>query len=118
MNYKKELNRLKKHRKRYRPVMAMLMKMHDQSDSSGFPAELIDRKEVLLILELLDIGYLDENTLIVKRRFGNVTGLSYTGEYPFTEKGDFFYRQSEGALKRSITKIFHSLINHADIRSQ
>jgi hypothetical protein len=118
MNYKKELNRLRKRRKQYRPVMAMLMKMHAQSDSSGFPVELIDRKELLVMLELLDIGYLDANALIVKKRFGDIAGLSYTGEYPFTESGDFFYQQSGSAVIRMITTIFRSIFSNADIRSQ
>lgn len=118
MNYKKELNKLRKHRMQYRPAMAMLMNMHDQSNSSDFPVELIDKKEVLIILELLDIGYLDENALIVKRRFGDITGLSYTGEYPFTESGDFFFQQSRGAVKRMIRNIFKTLFHNADIRPQ
>lgn len=108
MNYKKELNKLRKHRKQYRPVMAILLNLHDQSNSSDFPVELIDKKEILIILELLDIGYLDENALIVKRRFGDVTGLSYAGEYPFTESGDFFFQQSGGAIKRWISNIFRT----------
>jgi len=117
MKYRKEINRLRRRRKQYRPVMAMLMNMH-QSDSSGFPAELVDRKEILILLELLDIGYLDENAFIVKRLFGDVTGLSYTGEYPFTESGDFFFRRSRSAVKRKITTLFRTLFSNADIRPQ
>ena len=48
MNYKKELNKLRKHRKQYRPIMAMLMKMHTQSDFSDFPVELINQMFVLV----------------------------------------------------------------------
>jgi len=118
MNYKKELNKLRKHRKQYRPIMAMLMKMHTQSDFSDFPVELIDNKEILIILELLDIGYLDENSLIVKRRFDYITGLSYTGEYPFTDSGDFFYQQGRSSIKRRISNIFRILFDNASIRSQ
>jgi len=118
MNYKKELNKLRKHRKRYRPVMAMLMNLHNNSNVSDFPMELIDKKEILIILELLDIGYLDENALVIRRRFDDIVGLTYTGEYPFTDGGNFFLRQSRGIFKRKISNIFRKLFNNANIRSQ
>lgn len=117
MNYKKELNKLRKHRKQYHPIMTMLMNLYNHSKPSDFPVELIDKKEILIILELLDIGYLDENAMIIKRRFDDITSLKYTGEYPFTDGGDFFFQQNRGNIKRMIN-IFRKLLNHAHIRSQ
>src|SRR4030043_431251 len=79
MNYKKELNKLRKHRKRYRPVMAMLMNLHNNSNVSDFPMELIDKKEILIILELLDIGYLNEKIIFPPVDLAERSGILAVG---------------------------------------
>jgi hypothetical protein len=104
-DYKKEIKKMKKHRKLYRPAMSMLLDLYNRMKPSDLPVELIDHKSVLTILELIDIGYLDENALIVKKRFGSVTGLRYDGAYPFTDSGDDFYLKNTGIINSIIDKI-------------
>ena len=95
MDYKEELNKLKKHRKQYHPVMAGIMDMHDHLNQAEFPIIITALKEMLIICELLDIGYLDPNALIVKKKFDDITGVLYNGEYPLTEKGELFFIQNK-----------------------
>lgn len=100
MDYKKELKKIGRGRKRYRPVMSMLARMHEGWKPSDPPVELIDREDVLVILELIDVGYLDTDALIVRTRFENVVSLKYAGGYPFTEGGETFMRESRNLFRR------------------
>ena len=98
--------------------MSMILNLYNHSKPADFPVELIDTKEILIMLELLDIGYLNENAMIIKRRFDDITSLKYTGKYPFTDGGDFFFQQNRGNIKRKINAVFRKLLNHAHICSQ
>ncbi|MBN2160773.1 MAG: hypothetical protein JW807_15400 [Spirochaetes bacterium] len=100
MDYKKELKKIGKGRKRYRPVLTMLARMHERWLPSDEPVELINREDVLVILELIDIGYLDTDALIVRTRFEDVVSLKYTGGYPFTDGGDEFIRRNRNFFEK------------------
>ncbi len=91
-DYRKEMKKLRKHRRLYRPAMSRVLDLYNRVTPSDLPIELIDDRDILTILELIDVGYLDEEALVAKHRFGSVTGLRYNGAYPFTEEGTAFYR--------------------------
>jgi hypothetical protein len=92
MNYRSELKKYKKHRKKFHPVMSMLLNFHDTAGNADVPIMVADQNEMLIILELIDIGYLDPEALIVKKRFGDIAAVAYNGKFPFTEEGTVFYR--------------------------
>jgi hypothetical protein len=92
MNYRSELRKYKKQRKKYRPVMSMLLDLHDTAGPADVPIAIADQKDMLIILELIDIGYLDPEALIVKKKFGDIAGVAYNGKFPFTEKGTVLFR--------------------------
>ncbi len=102
MEYKKELKKLQKHRRRYYPAACRLMDLYHNAASSELPVELIDDSDALIILELIDVGYLDEDALVVKRRFDSITGLLYTGGYPLTDSGEVFYQRERRTLRGRI----------------
>jgi hypothetical protein len=97
VDYKKELKKMKKRRKRYLPVMASLMNMHLHMNKADFPFKITDPDEIRTIIELMDIGYCDADVLTVERRFEDITGLTYNGKFPLTDKGEFFFRHKGGA---------------------
>lgn len=97
MDYKKEIKKMKKRRKQYLPVMASLMNMHRRMNKADFPVKITDPDEIRTIIELMEIGYCDAGALIVERRFEDITGLTYNGRYPLTDKGEFFLRREGGA---------------------
>ncbi len=61
MNYRREMKKMRKHRKRYHPVMAGLMELYT-SRTIAFPVKITDIGKMAIILELLDIGYLDDRS--------------------------------------------------------
>lgn len=93
VNYKQELSKLKNHREKYFPVMTGLVRMYDTLKDSDFPVEIINAEEMMFILELIDIGYLDAEAFVIKKDFGDITGLFYNGEYPLTESGEYTYKE-------------------------
>lgn len=110
VDYKKEIQKLKKHRKRYRPAMSMLLDLYNNAKPSELPVELIDSEKVLILLELIDVGYLDEDALIIRRRFNSIASLRYDGAYPFTDSGDMFFRNN----RTIITKIIDTIRGRRD----
>ncbi len=98
MDYTRELNKMKKHHRLYHPAMARMMELYREMKHTDPSAEISDFDEMIIILELIDIGYLDEDAFIVTRRFNDITGLMYNGRYPFTEAGENIFR-TEGHVK-------------------
>jgi len=102
VDYKKEIRKLKKHRRLYRPAMARMLDLYNSVKPAELPVELIDDGDILTILELIDVGYLDESALVATRRFGTVTGLSFQGGHPFTGSGKAFYFKDRTIVHRVI----------------
>ncbi len=98
MDYKKELKKLRKRRRAYYPAVTRLMDLYRASGSSALPVELIHDRDALTVLELIDVGYLDGDVLVVKRRFDDIVGLLYIGGYPLTESGEEFLRREGRTL--------------------
>ncbi|HOD14915.1 MAG TPA: hypothetical protein PK307_11830 [Spirochaetota bacterium] len=92
VDYRTEMRKLKKNRKRYRPALARLMAMRENHPKDAFPVRIDDVGEMLLVLELVDVGYVDPESLIVRKRFGDISSVHYTGAFPLTENGFRFYQ--------------------------
>jgi hypothetical protein len=94
MNYKHALKKLESHRKKYSPIIAKIVDMYANLPDADYPVRFTGYDDMIVILELLDIGYLDPNSFIVKKKFEDIAALIYNGKYPLTEQGDIFYRDS------------------------
>lgn len=88
MNLKKELRRMKHHRDAYFPVMEKLLALHTASKNSAARYEFTDFSEMIVILELLDLGYLDDESFIVVKNFNDVARIIYKGGFPLTPAGE------------------------------
>lgn len=104
-DYRKEIKKLKKHRERYRPAMAMILRLYRTAKPSEFPIELIDHEKVLTILELIDVGYLAEDAFIIRRRFNSIASLRYGGAHPFTEGGEMFFYGNQNFIAKIVDAI-------------
>ena len=58
--------------------------------TTDVPITIADQNDMLIILELIDIGYLDPEALIVKKKFGDIAAVAYNGKFPFTKDGTVF----------------------------
>jgi hypothetical protein len=103
IDYRLQMRKLKKNRKRYRPALARLMRMRQNRSGATFPLRIEDTGEMLLLLELVDVGYVDPESLIVRKRFGDIASVHYTGGFPLTEAGMRLFRG--GGLARRIAAI-------------
>ncbi|MCP4138468.1 MAG: hypothetical protein GY754_46350 [bacterium] len=106
MNLKKELRKMKKHRKKYFPVVIRLLELHSGLPPEDLPLEIDNFNEMVIILELLDIGYLDEEVVIAQKQFGNITGLFYAGGNPLTEQGRAYFNEAKKEQKKKNIIIF------------
>ncbi len=87
INLKKEMSKLKEHRKQYFPVMHYLQGLYNKRDSLQFPVAITDTEKMLITLELIDIEYLNKKAFDIRKDRKSITGLFYSGREPFTEKG-------------------------------
>jgi hypothetical protein len=85
--YKNEIRKLKKNRKRYRPALKKLLKLYDQRLGHDSPYEISHPGDIALYGELLDVGYIDSDALIITTRFGDILTMVYTFRYPLSEAG-------------------------------
>lgn len=79
------MRKLEAGRERYFPVMAALMDMKMPGD--GSPARIEEPSMMRIVLELIDIGYLDQDAFVIKKKFSEIRGLYFRGGNPFTGKG-------------------------------
>ena len=111
IDYAKELKRLGERRKAYLPVLASLIEMHGATGAGELPMELIDRGDVLTILELMDIEYLDPRAFTARRRFGDIVSLLYNGGHPLSGRGmDFIRRHRLSLAFTNITRLLRRLL--------
>ena len=92
MDYRYNMKRLKKRRREYFPVFEMLLAVHTRKMEYEFPLRIESPADIALILELVDIGYLDADSFITRKNRRDITALFYNGEYPLTEDGAAVYR--------------------------
>jgi len=91
MDYKKEMKRLEKGREKYFPVMDALMDMKLPGDG---PSQITDPEMMRVVLELLDIGYLDPDAFVVNKKFSEIRGLFFRGGNPITAEGWKEYKRN------------------------
>ena len=92
MDYRYNMKRMMKRRMEYFPVFEMLIAIHRRKIEHEFPLRIESPEDIALILELVDIGYLDTDSFIVRKNRGDIVALFYNGEYPLTEDGAAVYR--------------------------
>ena len=93
MNYKSEIKKMKENREKYFPLMEILLYVERNTKQEDLPIEMTDVNQIALVIELIDIGYINKNSFIIKRDRRDITGLFYTGGYPLTDAGINVYRQ-------------------------
>jgi len=87
MNYKKEMKKLMKRREAYYPAFEYLLDVYNRRGEFNFPLRIDDAARIALVLELIDIGYLDKDAFIVKKTRNNIDAVYLNGGYPLTEQG-------------------------------
>lgn len=87
MDYKKEMKKLMKRREEYYPAFEYLLDIYNRRGEFDFPVRIDDAARIALVIELIDIGYLDKNAFIMKKTRNNIDALYYNGCYPLTEQG-------------------------------
>jgi len=79
MDYKKEMKKLMKRREAYYPAFEYLLDIYNRRGEFRFPVSIDSAEQVALVLELIDIGYLDKDAFIIKKTRNNVDALYYNG---------------------------------------
>lgn len=102
MKYKKEIQKLKTHRKKYFPVVKKFLDIHDKKNSTEFPVEILDPDEIRIITELYDNYYLDRQCFKIRKTFSDITSISYYGGYPLSEKGYAKLIGNQKKIKKNI----------------
>ncbi len=85
--YRQELNKMASHRREYVPVMLNMLRLYGDMKGTGEIRNLIDEPWIAILLELIDLGYADEDVFTLEKSFGSVTALYYNGRYPLTDIG-------------------------------
>ena len=93
MDYKSEIKKMKENREKYFPLIEILLYVERKTNKEDLPIEMTDVNHIALVMELIDIGYVDRNSFIIKRNRRDITGLFYKGGFPLTEHGIKIYRQ-------------------------
>jgi len=109
MNYNAEMNKMKKHRKEYFPVVSRLVDLYNDTPMEEFPVEVGDAHSIGIILELIDIGYIDPDAVIIVKRFNEIYSLSYNGNFPLTEKGSAYLEENRGVIGKVVRSFKKSL---------
>ena len=110
MNYKNEIKKMSKHREKYFPVMNRLLKIHKNFADNSPPVHITNGDEMRIILELIDIGYINIDAFIIKREFEDITDLIYNGERPLTDEGYAVLRQSQLIIRKKFLIVFIIII--------
>ena len=93
MNYKAEMKKMKENREKYFPLMEVLLYVERNAKKEDLPIQMTDVSQIALIMELIDIGYIDKKSFIIERSRRDIEGLYYNGGYPLTDAGINVYRQ-------------------------
>ncbi len=86
--YRDEIKKLRARHKDYRAIMRKLLDCHNNPHSTGRLIEFTDSDEMILLAELIDVGYLNDDAVIVHMRHGNIGRIFYNKRYPLTKSGD------------------------------
>lgn len=92
MGYKAKMNEYRVHREKFFPLIETLMYVESKIPVSELPLEMTDTSQMALVLELIDIGYINPDSFIVKKNRGDIKGLFYRGGSILTSEGINIYR--------------------------
>ncbi len=104
MDYKSKINEMKNNREKYFPLIETLLYVEKKTDKSELPIEMTDPGQMALLMELIDLGYVDKNAFIINKNRRDITGLFYRGGYPLTSEGIKVYRQFLGERKKKFLR--------------
>lgn len=93
MSYKSMMNEMKENREKYFPLIETLLYVEKKTERKDLPIEMTDVSQIALVMELIDLGYLNRDAFIIKKSRKDITGLFYKGGYPLTNAGVKVYRQ-------------------------
>ncbi|HOP63425.1 MAG TPA: hypothetical protein PK358_10705 [Spirochaetota bacterium] len=103
------MKKMLKRREEYFPLFDLLLEIYGRRAEYEFPMRINDSARIALILELIDIGYLDFESFIVKKTRGEINALYYTGGYPLSKQGLIVHRSHLHALRGRYIKIAAAL---------
>ncbi len=92
MSYKSQMNKLKENREKYFPLMETLLYVESKTDKKDLPIEMVDISQMAIVMELIDIGYVNKEAFIIKKHRKDISGVFYRGGYPLTDAGIKVYR--------------------------
>ncbi len=74
--------------------MTMLYNLYNNPEPGGRPVQIEAASEIAIVLELIDVGYLEPGSFIINKAFSEIKSLWYRGGDPFTETGSAMFHQS------------------------
>ncbi len=104
MDYKQEINRMKKHREKFLPALNEVLANHMDIRRSGTPAEISESPYIFIILELIDIEMLDPEAFVVTMQRSSIETVYQNGLYPLTAAGESFMQENFNAKKKMLQK--------------
>ena len=87
------MKEIKTNREKYFPLIETLLYVEKKTDKSDLPIEMTDTGRIALLMELIDLGYINKDSFIINKNRRDITGLFYKGGYPLTGEGVKAYRQ-------------------------
>lgn len=90
-----EMKRMKDHRTCYFPVLRRMTELYALTSDGQLPVDLRDDRDLLIILELIDLEYLNHEAFNVYKRFGTIEDIKFNGLEPLTETGRFVLRSHD-----------------------
>jgi len=93
ISYKSKMKEIKTNREKYFPLIETLLYVEKKTDKSDLPIEMTDTGRIALLMELIDLGYINKDSFIINKNRRDITGLFYKGGYPLTGEGVKAYRQ-------------------------
>jgi len=85
---KKEIKKMKEHRKLYKPALEKFLKLFRDSQALDEPMEITGPDELKLVVELLDLGYLEKRAFTMLEDGNSFVKILYHGSYPLTFDGE------------------------------
>ncbi len=99
--YRSEMRSMLRHRREYYPAIKFLVGKCLNA-TAGTPAVITDIRRMAILAELVEIGYLDNNSVVIISRFDEIEKIVCHGLYPLTESGEAFYRAEEKRVRRTM----------------
>ena len=105
-DFRKKLHEMSLHRQQYVGIIETVMRIHSEMKGQRQTRNLIDEPWIALLLELIDLGYIDFEVFTIEKDFGSVVAVYYNGRDPLTEEGRAFLHDmtfDQGSKKIKIT---------------